>query len=309
MKKITFLAAILISAASFAQIATTSFEEPEAVGGQYTDTGDPAVAHDLIDNAGEPFVNYPATGGEIGYSASYAPYDEPSVGLTDGDFVGVTTFTPTGDDPYPDGVQGYQISDVDGNYFLEFDVVDLTGASSPSLSFDYYLTEGGYEGDGTVNEEGSDRLRIFVRDLTNGTELDIIDTTGSDINDLGIEGVWITGTVDLLPNTDIQLVVEVRCNAGSEAFFFDNLVVNGSLGLGDNNQNLFSVYPNPANSYVNISSQEIGDKNIAIYNVLGKQVINTTTSERVDISTLTSGVYIVKISQNGVSSTKKLVVR
>ena len=58
-----------------------------------------------------------------------------------------------------------------------------------------------------------------------------------------------------------------------------------------------------------VKSKSENFKHIAIYNILGKLVINTTTSERVDISNLTSGVYIMKISQNGVSSTKKLVVK
>jgi len=312
MKKITFLAAILISTALFAQYETTSFEEPEAVGGKYTDTGDPVVAHDLIDNAGEPFVNFTSTGGELGFSASYAPYDEPGVGLTDGDFVGVTTFTPTGDNPYPDGVQGYQISDVDGNYILEFDEI-ISHSTGPSFSLNYFIADEGYEGDGTENSSGSDRIRIYVKDLTNDTEFDILNSTGTNINDLGLQGTWQTGSVAVPPFDGtpftFQLVIEVRCNASAEAFFFDNVIFDGLLGLGDNNQNLFSVYPNPANNYVNISSQEAGEKNVAIYNVIGKLVINTITSERVDISTLTSGVYIVKISQNGVSSTKKLVVR
>ena len=313
MKIITLLVTLLLCATSFAQFESTSFEEPEAVGGQYTDTGDPTVAHDLIDNAGEPFINFTSTGGELGFTASYIPYDSPGVGLTDGAFVGVTTFAPTGDDPYPDGDQGYQISDVDGNFILEFDPIQ-SFSTGPSFSIDYFIAESGYEGDGTVNESGSDRLRIYVKHFEENDEYDIINTTGSNINDLGIEGQWISGYVALPPYNDtahnFQLVIEVRCNAGPEEFFFDNIVFNGVLSLRDNNQVVFSVYPNPANSYVNIYSKEAGDKNVAVYDVLGKQVINTVIStERLDISNLNSGVYIMKISQNGISSTKKLVIR
>ncbi len=308
MKRITLLATLLVGVACFAQDEFTSFEEPEAVGGQYTDTGDPAVAHDLIDNAGEPFVNYTSTGGELGFSASYVPYDTPGVGLTDGDFVGVTTFAPTGDDPYPDGDQGYQISDVDGNFILEFDEVEfLEWPGHVYLS--YFIADEGFEGDGTENESGSDRIRIYVKDLTNDDEIDILNSTGSDINDLGLQGIWQEGEMDLNSNTIYQLVIEVRCNSANEAFFFDNIHFEGILGLDENNKELFSLYPNPANDYVNISSQDAGNKNVAVYNVLGNQVINTTITERLDISNLNSGVYIVKISQSGVSSTKKLIVR
>ena len=309
MKKITFLAALLMSAASFAQIAGfTSFEEPGIVAIQYVDLGDPAVAHDLVNNVDEPNVDFTSTGNEIGFDASYVPYDNPTNGLTDGDWVGVTGFT--GDvTAFTDGVQGYGIGDVDGNYILEFDQVDLTGYTGISLEIDYYVNVTGYEGDGTVNEESDDRMRIYVRDLTNATEIDVFNTTGSDINDLGIEGVWLTGSVTIPNGITMQLVVEVRTNSGSEVLYLDRLVIDGILGLGDNNQNQFSIYPNPANGYVNITSQTSGDKNVAVFDILGKRVINTTVSERLDISNLTSGMYLVKITQNGVSSTKKLVVR
>jgi len=310
MKKITFLAALLISAVSFAQIAgQTSFEEPTIVPGvQYTDTGDPAVAHDLINNAGEPEVDFTSTGGEMGYNARYEPYDVPSNGLTDGDWVGTTDFA--GDvGAFTDGAQGYGIGDIDGNYILEFDTVDLTGYTGVTLGVDYFLNDTGYEGDGTVNEEGSDRMRIYVKDLTNGTEIDMLNTTGTDINDLAIQGIWQNGLVNIPDGVTIQLVVEVRTNSGAEVLYLDRIVIDGILGLGDTNQNQFSIYPNPANDFINITSQTSGDKNVAVYDILGKQVISTITSERVDISSLTNGVYIVKISQNGVSSTKKLVVR
>ncbi|NND64120.1 MAG: hypothetical protein HKN48_13090, partial [Flavobacteriaceae bacterium] len=200
MKKITLLAALLVGVASFAQIASTSFEEPAVFTVQYIDLLDPNMAHGLADNADEPFVNWTTTGGEMGFSARYEPYDTPDVGLTDGDFVGVTDFAATVT-AYTDGLQGYQISDADGNFILEFDTVDLTGTSAPGMSIDYFIAETGYEGDGTVNESSSDRLRIYVKDLTNATEIDILDTTGSDINDLGIEGTWINGLASLLPNT------------------------------------------------------------------------------------------------------------
>ena len=311
MKKITLLAALFVGVASFAQIANTSFEEPAVFSVQYVDTGDATMAHDLVNNPDEPNVDYTTTGGEIGFDARYEPYDTPGDGLTDGDFVGVTDFAPTGDDPYTDGDQGYQISDTDGNYILEFDQVDLTGVTDPTFSIDYFIAETGYEGDGTLNESGSDRLRIYIKDLTNGTEIDVLDTTGSDINDLAIEGSWITGTAVVLPNTTIQLVIEARVNASAEAFFFDNVQVGGTLGLSENADSQFSLYPNPAsNGFVNIVSKVSGEKEVAVFDVLGKQVINTTISgKKLNIAALNSGVYIVKINQGNASVTKKLVVK
>jgi hypothetical protein len=51
-------------------------------------------------------------------------------------------------------------------------------------------------------------------------------------------------------------------------------------------------------------------KNIAVYDILGKKVMNTTiTSDRLNLSQLNSGVYMLNISENGISSTKKLVIK
>lgn len=322
MKKITLFAALIISAVSFAQVAGTSFEEPDAISGKYTDTGDAATAHPLLNNVDEPILNFDSTGGELGFKAYYTPYDTPDVGLTDGDFVGVTSFTPSPTLEFTDGSKGYQMNDLDGNMILEFDQVDLTGVSNPSVSLDFLLsindtpTNGNYEGDGTVNESGSDRLRIYIKDFTNNTEIDLFNSTGTDLDDfVPMSGgeyqlVWQEATATLLPNTTVQLVIEGRTNASAENFWFDNVVFDGVVGINDQTTSQFSVYPNPATKgFVNISSKTNGSKNISIFDVLGKQVVKTTLNgNQLDISALNSGIYILKIEQGNTSTTKKLVV-
>ena len=316
MKKSTLLGAILISSAFYAQ-EFTSFEEPELFTGLYTDTGDQNVAHDLLNNQDEPLVNYISTGNELGFDARYEPYVTPGIGLTDGDDVGVTDSAPTGSDPFTDGVHGYQISDVDGNFILEIEPV--LSSTSLTFSIDFFVSETGYEGDGTINESGSDRFRIYIFDIDNGLEAgDIINTTGTDINDVLIGGDpievrWINSSFtleDLVPGILFQLVIEVRCNSVAEAFFFDNIVIDGILGIEDHNGD-FYLFPNPVTKdFVNIISKFEGDKSIVVFDVLGKQIINTTIAHnKLDVSMLNSGVYIVKIKQGTESVTKKLVIR
>ncbi|HPF11555.1 MAG TPA: T9SS type A sorting domain-containing protein [Flavobacteriaceae bacterium] len=326
MKKITLLAALCISAVSMAQIASTSFEEEVIEAGvndgKYFDTGDANVAHDLVNNAGQTPVDQ-SGGTELGVDARYEPYDTPDVGLTDGDFVGVTNFTPSAEVLFTDGIQGYQISDTDGNYIMEFDPVDLTGASNPGVTLDYILSingdgsNGNYEGDGTVNESGSDRLRIYIKDLTNTTEIDLFNSTGFDLDEfVPIDGgtgnyilQWQSASASLSPDTMVQLVVEARCNAAAEVFYLDNIVFTGNLGTERFQSNQFSIYPNPARDYVNITSVNSGEKQVQIFDVLGKQVMNQTVTNGLNISKLNSGIYLVKISQGNTSETKKLVVK
>jgi len=310
MKKISFLVVVFTHFLCFSQIAYTSFEEPSVFNIEYTDTGDPTIAHDLINNANEPFVDYTTSSGELGFNARFVPYDTPGDGLTDGDFVGVTNVPPTNDIPFSDGLQGYQMSDIDGNFILEFDIVTTTSNGNLELGIDYFISATGYEGDGTTNTAGSDRLRIYIRDLTNTNEINILDTTGSDINDLGIEGSWITGIASVLPNTNIQLVIEARTNSSAEAFFFDNIYILDLLNLENTKNNSFSIYPNPsANGFVYITSKNKAQKEISIFDILGNEVISTSIiSDRVDISKLTNGIYILRIDQGTTSVTRKLII-
>ncbi len=324
MKKTTLFVALLMGAVTYSQVAGTSFEEPNTFSGRYTDTGDPNIAHDLINNAGQPLVDYASIGGEMGFNALYVPYNTPDVGLTDGDDVGVTDKKPSSTVPFTDGAKGYQMSDLDGNFILEFDPIDLSGISSPGISVDFLLdinsnpSNGNYEGDGTVNEAGSDRLRIYIRDISNSTEIDLFNSTGTDLDDLvpfdtgtgEYQLEWQNATVSI-PSSLVQLVIEGRNNAATETFWFDNVMYLSAIGVNEQIQSQFSVFPNPAtNGYVNIISKVGGVKTISIFDVLGKQVVRTTLmGDRLDISKLKSGVYILKIEQGNASTTKKLVIK
>ncbi|MFK7750832.1 MAG: T9SS type A sorting domain-containing protein [Kordia sp.] len=72
----------------------------------------------------------------------------------------------------------------------------------------------------------------------------------------------------------------------------------------------FSMYPNPTNgNTVTISSASNNAKDVQVYSILGKQVINTTVTNSLNVAALQSGIYIVKITENGKSATKKLVIK
>jgi hypothetical protein len=70
------------------------------------------------------------------------------------------------------------------------------------------------------------------------------------------------------------------------------------------------VYPNPvSNGVLHIESNLNTERTISLFDVLGKQVISTTTSNTaINIATLKGGIYIVKITEGGKTATRKLVV-
>ena len=85
----------------------------------------------------------------------------------------------------------------------------------------------------------------------------------------------------------------------------------GAASIDQNNISSIKIFPNPVSgNTLNITSNANATKTIAIYDVLGKQVINTITdNEIINISDLTAGVYIVTITEEGKTATRKLVVR
>ncbi|MDX1278745.1 T9SS type A sorting domain-containing protein, partial [Oceanihabitans sediminis] len=61
---------------------------------------------------------------------------------------------------------------------------------------------------------------------------------------------------------------------------------------------------------VTITSTSQDAMNVQVFDILGKQVKNETlTNNTLNVSNLKSGVYIVKITQNNASTTKKLVIK
>ena len=72
-----------------------------------------------------------------------------------------------------------------------------------------------------------------------------------------------------------------------------------------------NLYPNPvSNGKVYISTKNDIDKEIIIFDVLGKKVLQTILSSReLNVSNLSPGVYIIKINEREASATRKLIIR
>ncbi|MFV0539666.1 MAG: T9SS type A sorting domain-containing protein [Aestuariibaculum sp.] len=74
-----------------------------------------------------------------------------------------------------------------------------------------------------------------------------------------------------------------------------------------------SIYPNPivkGQTYVYIKSNKNLSKSIEIFDILGKRIsIQVLKGKELNISSLKKGVYILKITENKVSETRKLVVK
>ena len=93
--------------------------------------------------------------------------------------------------------------------------------------------------------------------------------------------------------------------------FSPGLTNDTPLSINNYQNNLFVMYPNPSNTgFVNIKSNQMGAVQAQVFDMLGKQMIDTTVvNERLEVSSLNAGIYIVKLTQNDRTTTKKLILQ
>ncbi|MCZ4320367.1 T9SS type A sorting domain-containing protein, partial [Aequorivita viscosa] len=89
-----------------------------------------------------------------------------------------------------------------------------------------------------------------------------------------------------------------------------DITIDGTnLGVSDNDIVGFSYYPNPTEGIVNLKSVDNID-HVSLYNLLGQVVIDNrvdATSSQIDISGLSTGTYLMKVTINGETGTYKVL--
>ena len=81
-------------------------------------------------------------------------------------------------------------------------------------------------------------------------------------------------------------------------YYEDPLTVNSTLSVSDFDSENVSVYPNPAETLLNITTKlSLSGKLFSVYSILGKEVIKNQfiSNSTIDIKNLASGFYILKI--------------
>ncbi len=174
--------------------------------------------------------------------------------------------------------QGYSHDIVDDTFYA----VDLTtGTATPigSLGFDANFGQGGTynPGDGFVYlsayDNGSAQSQWRQVDVTNGS------------------------------STVIGLF-----NGGADQVSWSS-VQGGTAGVSENALEGFAYYPNPTSDVLSLKSVNSIDS-VSIYNLLGQRVIDTkigATTSDINLSGLTAGTYIMKVTVAGQIGTYKVL--
>jgi len=123
-----------------------------------------------------------------------------------------------------------------------------------------------------------------------------------------------TFTYDSVGTFNVTLLID---SAGCEFSFNESVTVQNCLGVQNVAfENSVNVVPNPSNGNINITING-ADKNVTItvYNILGETVKTYGTSENsgvfnknIDLTSMATGTYLVKIQSGANVATKKLII-
>lgn len=272
MKKITFLMAVLATTLSFGQAMTN---------------GDFSTAGTLTGSS-------PGTGaGWYGNNAA--------IGTNEGELF-CTAFS----------VLKQDVNFVEtGLYTFTYSVKTDAAATLLNNTFIKLITPGG----------GGDPIELFVADSNNPTSetwIGALKTFQS--KKAAIDGSYKEHSVNINiadPNTVLTLFISI--NAGTSSTTTDKVYIDDisftkvpTLAVAANNENTpsFSCYPNPAKNTINVAAAEAIDS-VVLLNTMGQTVASTvigSTSGKIDVTNVASGVYILSTTINGVVSSQRVVI-
>lgn len=139
----------------------------------------------------------------------------------------------------------------------------------------------------------------------------------------GFKGADEASVIDVLPNANCSANVssavgnyDIVLTGGSDNNY--NLTLNNGVltvrafnGVSSTSAGEINLYPNPASEYIFINNVPV-NTTISIYTVQGtliKNSISENATEKIDISDLYAGVYMIKLTGMGIDTVVSVVIR
>jgi hypothetical protein len=91
----------------------------------------------------------------------------------------------------------------------------------------------------------------------------------------------------------------------------DLSIFSGSMSIQDPEILDMNIYPNPVNgNFVTIQTPVNGVKYVELFDITGKRLINTSLiTDSLEVSSLSAGLYLIKVTVESQTKTSKLIVR
>ena len=146
---------------------------------------------------------------------------------------------------------------------------------------------------------------VAFQDVSFSNKLSVMTYNGTTWEYVGERGVSPASasycSIEL--NSDGEIFVAFK--DGSVSNMASVLRFGAALSIDDNDLNNYVLSPNPANNKLTIDG--VSDYDAKIFNNLGQFVMETTNTNTIDVSTLSKGIYFIKVSDGINSSTKKFI--
>tara|TARA_B100000768_G_C11036942_1_gene272550 strand:- start:35 stop:604 length:570 start_codon:yes stop_codon:yes gene_type:complete len=180
----------------------------------------------------------------------------------------------------------------------------------------------------------NDLVEIAENDEPDGMSSNPSLTYSRDINTIGHDWRSYTGT-GFVTDSDKSFYVKYADDtiyrlyftdfsggsSGNLSFNFEN--VTQALGIEKVGENItFGVYPNPVkqdkkiNIIFDIQTVNLNDNIVEIYNLVGKRVLKTKITntigfyeKEIDLSSLNSGVYMLRFTSGAYQQSKKIIIQ
>jgi len=280
MKKITFLVAFLFAAFTYGQDVIVSWDFED----QTTNPTQGVGTITLIGGIEEPSNPFPQGSGGAGTSA-YSSTGYPEQGTNSGTAGFRFDFSTLG------------LSDITATF-------ERRGSNTASAWEQYeYSTDNGVSWTVIGDNDGQ---------TENGWPGPINITFPAGADNAAILSFRIVSIFE--PNTSEYKAIGETSNYGTGGTWrVDNVTFfnNGQLSIGDNSLKSLSLYPNPVRSggVITINTNNSQPLQVTVFDVLGKQVLSRTISNNtLNVSSLKAGVYLVQVTDNNKTTTRKLVV-
>lgn len=151
-------------------------------------------------------------------------------------------------------------------------------------------------------------IDVTVPNWENGTEYALTTPGGPYVFRTSFFDVDYIGQAVPTTETNIAGIVTERNDGDYFITARDASDITDFLSIDENTTATVSLFPNPANSIVTIQTTVVGEKQVQVYDLTGKMVINTVVNATLDVSKLSAGMYILQTTQDNKVSTAKLII-
>jgi len=174
--------------------------------------------------------------------------------------------------------------------------INLTGGTAYSISYDYGAT-GLYPENLKVAYGSSNSAAAMTNVLADYPDLNI----GTPSNEI----------VEFTPATTGVYYFGFNAYSTADQFYLyvDNIAVDVALANNSFDNSNFSYYPNPVKNILNLSyNQNISQ--VEVFNLLGQKMASNSfdaTTAQVDMTSYTSGIYLVNVTSNNTTKTIRVI--